>query len=82
MVEEKVEVDQIVQMDKELLVVEEDEVNILPDQNSGDGRIGVLEENEEEEKVDCEVVEQEVEWMELVGEEVVIDGQIPYEVLI
>ena len=82
MVEEKVEVDQIVQMDKELLVVEEDEVNILPDQNSGDGRIGVLEENEEEEKVDCEVVEQEVEWMEMVGEEVVIDGQIPYEVLI
>ena len=69
------------QIKHEVQVLEEDKHSILPDQVSGDQGISIVEEVEEKERIDYEVVEQEVEWMEVVGEEVVIDGQIQYESL-
>ncbi len=79
--EEDEEADQEKQIKHEVQVLEEDEHSIFPDQVSGDHQISIVEEVEEKERIDCEVVEQEVEWMEVVGEEVVIDGQIQYESL-
>ena len=79
--EEDEETDQEKQIKHEVQVLEEDEHSIFPDQVKGHHQISIVEEVEEKERIDCDVVEQEVEWMEVVGEEVVIDGQIQYESL-